>query len=149
MMSALETFMAYAKDFEETYEDDNWARLEKYFAGDVVYRVQSTIMPCELKGTQAIFAGMQKSLNGFDRRFASRSIQVHDDMQVTATRVELGWTVTYTLEGQPNLDLVGRSCVTVEGGLITELQDSYSAADEAVVASWATKTGISFDASYI
>lgn len=149
MMNALEIFMAYANDFEATYQDDNWTRLEKYFAGNAVYRVKSTIMPCELKGTQAIFAGIQKSLNGFDRRFSSRSIQVHDDMQVTPNSVEMGWTVTYTLEDKPRLDLLGRSRVVVEGGLITELQDSYTKADEAAVASWVAETGISFDASYV
>jgi hypothetical protein len=34
-MNSLDRFFAYFQDFELTYLDDDWARLEQYFAPDV------------------------------------------------------------------------------------------------------------------
>ncbi len=38
-MDPLQRFAAYAADFEKTYQDDDWKRLEGYFAEDAVYEV--------------------------------------------------------------------------------------------------------------
>ncbi|HME70466.1 MAG TPA: hypothetical protein VKM54_11450, partial [Myxococcota bacterium] len=35
----LQRFVEYAQAFEKTYVDDDWTRLEPYFAPDAVYRV--------------------------------------------------------------------------------------------------------------
>ena len=69
-------FMAYAADFEQTYADDDWGRLRGHFCDDAVYEVKSPSFPCRLVGTEAIFAGMKRSVDGFDRKFDSRSISV-------------------------------------------------------------------------
>src|SRR6478735_3425581 len=68
-MEILQQFMAYAAAFEQTLVDDDWTRLRPFFAADAVYEVQSEDVGCRLVGPEAIFAGMKKSLNGFDRRF--------------------------------------------------------------------------------
>jgi hypothetical protein len=33
-MTNLECFAAYAADFEKTFKDDDWSRLERYFAAE-------------------------------------------------------------------------------------------------------------------
>ena len=36
-MGTLASFLEYAEDFEKTYDDDDWSRLERHFAPDAVY----------------------------------------------------------------------------------------------------------------
>ena len=71
-MTNLECFGAYAADFEQTYKDDDWSRLDRYFAPDATYQVKGEPFTTNLKGREAIFKGIKKSLDGFDRRFATR-----------------------------------------------------------------------------
>ena len=49
-MGTAETFFAYAADFEKSYLDDDWSRLARHFREDAVYRVESDLFGCELKG---------------------------------------------------------------------------------------------------
>jgi len=44
-MTAQDRFIAYALDFERTYQDDDWSRLEPYFAEDVVYAAARLLDP--------------------------------------------------------------------------------------------------------
>ena len=73
-MTNLECFGAYAADFEKTFKDDDWSRLDRYFAPDATYRVKGEPFAASIKGRDAIFKGIKKSLDGFDRRFATRDI---------------------------------------------------------------------------
>src|SRR2546429_9325087 len=74
-MPILDRFLAYAQDFERTYVDDEWSRLEQYFTPAATYEVVGPT-PCKLNGRAAIFRGIKKSLDGFDRKFAERRISV-------------------------------------------------------------------------
>lgn len=49
MGSATDRFIAYALDFEQTYDDDDWSRLEHHFAPDAVYEVRNTAFGCRLE----------------------------------------------------------------------------------------------------
>ena len=69
-MDTLQSFLAYAADFEKTFEDDDWSRLMGYFADDAVYRVESEIMGCELVGPEAILGGMNLGLESQYRALA-------------------------------------------------------------------------------
>lgn len=84
-MGTLESFLSYAAEFEKSYADDDWSRLERFFADDAVYRVESNRFGCELTGPDAILAGMKKSLDGFDRRFDTREIAVQGAPRWRAT----------------------------------------------------------------
>ena len=75
-MDNLQRFMMYAADFEKTLADDDWSRLREYFADEAVYEVKSDGFPCTLTGPEAIFTGIKKSLDGFDRKFDGRDIDV-------------------------------------------------------------------------
>ena len=146
-MPILDRFLAYAQDFEKTYVDDDWSRLERYFAPDATYEVTGAT-PALLKGRDAIFRGIKKSLDGFDRKFAGRDIAVTSGPDVAGDELRAGWQVTYKIDGKPPFVLRGRSEAHFRDGKISYLADSYapSVADE--LAAWQKKTGVALDPSY-
>ena len=92
-MDPLQRFGAHAMDFEKTFEDDDWARLEGYFAEDATYTVTGTPFDCAVRGRDAIFRAIKKSIDGFDRRFDKREIvpsgpPVVDGNRVTSVEVD-------------------------------------------------------------
>lgn len=148
-MSTADRFMAYAADFEKTLADDDWSRLRPHFADDAIYRVESDLFGCELEGPDRIFEGMKKSLDGFDRRFTSRSIDLTGAPEVEGETLRIGWKVTYHEPGLPDFVLPGRSLARVQDDRITLLVDSYD--EEQVgadLADWTRRTGIELDPSY-
>ena len=148
-MSIMQQFIAYAGDFEKTLADDDWSRLRRYFADDAVYEVKSSAFGCHLTGPTAIFAGMKKSLDGFDRRFTRRDVEITDGPRVDGSEMQMGWKVVYHLEGEPSFTLPGRSTVRYAGDKIVYLADAYDdAAVGADFAAWQRQTGIALDPSY-
>ena len=90
-MPILDRFLAYAQDFELTYVDDEWSRLEQYFTPDATYEVTG-VTPCLLIGRAAIFRGIKKSLDGFDRKFTGRHVEVEGAPKVEGdTVMSTGW----------------------------------------------------------
>lgn len=148
-MSILQQFIAYAGDFEKTLADDDWTRLRRYFTDDAVYEVKSNVFECRLTGPTAIFADMKKSLDGFDRRFTRRDVEISDGPSVEGDEMQVGWKVVYHLDGQPSFALPGRSTVRYAGDRIAYLVDAY---DDATVSAdfsaWQRQTGIALDPSY-
>ena len=149
IMDNLSHFIQYATAFEQAYADDDWSRLIPYFADDAVYRVVSDVFGCELRGPEAILRGIQKSVNGFDRRFATRQIEVTSGPEVEGDTVRLGWSVTYTLEGVEPFVLPGRSRARLRDGKLVELEDAYDASTMQAAAEWQHANGMTFDPSYV
>lgn len=148
-MDIMRQFLAYAGDFERTYADDDWSRLYQYFADDAVYEVKATSFGCRLQGPQAIFAGIKKSLDGFDRKFEKRDIEVTSGPEISGDEMTMGWNVTYSKAGVPPFILRGRSSVRFAGDKIAYLADSYDAAMEAEMAAWQRSSGLRFNPSYV
>jgi hypothetical protein len=148
-MSPLQRFGAYAQDFEKTYEDDDWSRLRPYFAADATYEVSGDPFTCSLRGPDAILKGMKKSLDGFDRRFATRAVALEGVPSVDGDTVSLAWAVTYERPGSPPLVLRGRSSATYAGDRIARLVDSYDAPARASTAAWLRDHGADLDPSYV
>ena len=98
-MDIMQKFLGYAGDFEKTLADDDWTRLGHYFADDAVYEVKAESFGCRLVGPTAIFRGMKKSLDGFDRKFAKRDIEVTCGPEVSGDGLRLGWKVVYSKGG--------------------------------------------------
>jgi hypothetical protein len=149
-MDILQRFMAYAGDFEQTLADDDWKRLEPYFAADAVYEVKapSPAFGCRLVGREAIFRGIKKSLDGFDRKFSGRDIEITSGPAIEGDELELGWTVTYRKEGLTPFALRGRSAARYRDGRIVHLRDTYGEAVEAELAAWQQANGVDLDPSY-
>lgn len=148
-MDIMQQFLAYAGDFEKTFKDDDWTRLRQYFADNAVYEVTARTFGCRLSGPSAIFTGIKKSLDGFDRKFEKRDIAVTSAPEIKGDELAMGWTVTYSKAGVPPFALRGRSVVRYGGGKIIYLNDIYEPAMEDEIADWQRATGVSFDASYV
>ena len=148
-MTPLQRFGAYAQDFELTFKDDDWSRLAQYFAPDATYEVTGDPFTCRLRGHDAIFKGIKKSLDGFDRRFASREIALEGAPVEQGDSVMLSWSVTYGRPGAPPFVLRGRSTATYADGVIARLADSYDEGARKDFSSWLAQYGRDLDPSYV
>jgi len=148
-MENLTSFMQYAADFEKTLADDDWSRLRKYFAADAVYEVHAEGFGCTLTGPDAIFKGMKKSLDGFDRKFDGRDIDVTKGPEIDGDALRMAWAVTYRKAGKTPYVLRGRSEVRYRDGKIVGLVDSYDPSIAAEGAAWMQQNGMMLDPSYV
>jgi hypothetical protein len=146
----LQIFGAYAAAFEETYKDDDWKRLEPFFAADAVYSVVNLgPVTCSIRGRDAILAGLRKSIDGFDRRFDSRAVEILTGPEEDGSNVRAGWRVTYTCPGHPNAVISAYSVARVADGRIVELFDVYDAGVTESFGEWLRATGVTVDPSYV
>jgi hypothetical protein len=149
-MNPTELLVAYAADFEASFIDDEWTRLEKYFAPTAVYEVKGiSAFTCRIEGPAAIFAGMKKSLDGFDRALDSRTIAITSELDETADGVDLDWKVTYTKAGAPPFELIGHTFVRVLDGKIVELVDSYTPEMDKTAIEWVLAYAPGLTGSYV
>jgi ketosteroid isomerase-like protein len=148
-MTILERFMAYAQDFERTYVDDDWSRLAQYFTPDATYEVKNSPFACRLEGRDAIFRGIKKSLDGFDRKFTTRTIGVLGTPSVEGDTLTVPWTGTYERPGAPPLTIRGCSVARYSGNLIKELSDSYAADDAPQTLAWMRAHGAGLNGAYV
>jgi hypothetical protein len=153
MKQAIEVFMDYAAAFEQTYVDDDWKRLEKYFAKDAVYEVRGGPLVCKITGPSAIFTGIKKSLDGMDRLCSERKIHVTDGPEMSSTdageEISLGWVITYVYGEAPEVELIGRTVVTAADGVIVEMRDEYTDEDMAHFGKWMLENNVDIDGSYV
>jgi hypothetical protein len=147
-MDTMQRFMAYAADFEKTFEDDDWSRVKPYFADDAVYAVKGAAFACKLTGPDAICAGIKKSLDGFDRKFDRRDIEVVGQPEVDGDEITLSWKVLYQKEGLASYTLPGRSTVRYRDGKIAYLSDSYDPSVNETFIAWQRDNGFALDPSY-
>jgi hypothetical protein len=148
-MAAMAQFFEYAQDFEKTFVDDDWSRLERYFEPDAVYEVRNAPFACRIEGREAIFRGIKRSLDNFDRRFAERTPAITDAPVESGDAVSVGWVVTYVKPGAPPFRLRGRSTARYRGERIAQLVDEYPDGMGAEAASWVGAHGPGFDAAYV
>jgi hypothetical protein len=135
-MGSLQRFFAYAMAFEETYDDDDWSRVAPFFAADAVYEVRGSALGCRLEGPAAITAGLKKSIDGFDRRLAKRTLDITDGPHEDGDTVSIGWTATYAVPDGAPLLLRGRSTARYRDGLIHELVDEYPPGMDEETGAW-------------
>jgi hypothetical protein len=148
-MEIMQQFLAYAGDFEKTLKDDDWTRLRQYFADDAVYEVEARSFGCRLSGPDAILAGMKKSLDGFDRKFSRRQLELTGVPEVGDDEIRIGWKVTYQHAGLPEYLLEGRTVVRYTGDKIALLRDSYDPSQDANLAEYQRAHGVKLDPSYV
>jgi limonene-1,2-epoxide hydrolase len=144
----IQHFMAYAAAFEQTFVDDDWSRLERFFTDDASYRVSGLpTMEANLQGRDAIFKGIKKSLDGFDRRMASRKI-VPTAMPAEASdgTVTFSGYVTYTRAGSPPIDLHATIVARFVDGRIAAMHDTFSL--DAAGLTWLGTNARDLDGSY-
>ena len=141
--------MTYAGDFEKTLADDDWTRLAQYFCDDAVYEVDAPIIGCRLETTENIFAGIKKSLDGMDRRFDSRDIDLTSGPERDGDELRASWTITYHKEGVKPFLLRGRTEARYRDGRIAYMVDHYDQAITDESLAWQAETGVAIDPRYV
>ena len=148
-MDPLQRFAAYAADFEKTFEDDDWTRLEGYLAEDAVYTVEGTPFDCEVRGRDAIFRAIKKSIDGFDRRFEKREILPDGPPAVEGNRVTFSGSGRYEKEGVDALTIqLAETAELDEAGRIVSLKDVYPEGQDEMLR-WLERHRAEFDPSYV
>lgn len=147
-MDILQQFMAYAGDFEKTFADDDWTRVKPYFADDAIYEVKSVSFGCKLTGPDAICRGIKKSLDGFDRKFDRRDVEVVGEPEIEGNEMRISWRVVYHKDGLASYALPGRSVVRYREGKIAHLSDSFDPEVGENLAAWQRENGLEVDPSY-
>jgi hypothetical protein len=128
-------FYGYAVAFEQTYVDDDWSRLEPFFADDAVYEVRGGALGSTVRGRAAVLRGMKKAVDGFDRH-CTRHVELTGEPQSEGDTVTAPWRATYDRAGAPTLVFDGTSIATVQAGRIVHLVDEYLPSEATKVADW-------------
>jgi hypothetical protein len=148
-MGITESLFSYASDFEKTFADDDWSRLAPYFHEDAVYEVSNVFFACEVKGPEAIFKALRKSIDSFDRRMDDRTIDVLSGPETSGDEIRLGWAVTYAKAGAPDFVLRGESIARFEGDRIIHLRDRYPDGHNEEIEAWIHDHAPDLDPSYV
>jgi len=125
-MNDVERFEKYAADFEVAFESNDWSVVEPHFAKDAVYEtLAGPPMGGCLEGRDAVLASMKQTLDGFDRRFDSRTVTFLEGPELCGDSVRLRALVKYAVAGAPDLVLEGISTATFNEEGMIRLEDSY------------------------
>jgi hypothetical protein len=153
MSNAIQVFGDYAAAFEETFADDDWSRLEQYFAEDARYEISGGPFATVIEGRDAILAGLKKSVDGFDRKFDHREIELTTGPAVTSTEggdeLRMTWNVHYRMNGAPDISLPGGSMLRINDGVIQLLRDEYNDEELGEIGAWLAEHGAGLDGSYV
>jgi hypothetical protein len=149
-MNLLQRFLEYAQAFEETYKDDDWQRLEPYFARDAVYRVVgSCAWDCEVKGRRELLAAMRKFVNEFDRH-CSRALRPGGPPLVGENSVRVSGTAAYRRGDSEELALGIELIAQYDADCrIIRLSDVYPPGLEARMRDWLARFAPDLHPSYV
>ena len=152
-MDPTKRFLAYYKAFEATYLDDDWTRLEPFFAPDAVYRVTgSGAYDCTLRGRDAIFAGLRKFLDGFDRR-CTRRLESLEPPSATENTFSFRGAAIYTRGDSPPFRIALREIIDFQEERIMRITDVYDWGWEsqlpADAEAWLQRYGADLTLSYV
>jgi len=135
-MSILDRYKAYADAFEESYEDDDWSRIEQYFTEDAVYEGD----PEDACGRDAVLEKLKGGVDAFDRKLESRSPDFQTPT-VDGNTLTMKWSVTYTKTGAPDLVLTGVETAVFEGDRIARLRDDFAPDASKAMGEWMATHG--------
>ena len=119
-MSLVARFEAYAEDFERSYADDDWSRLEQYFTEDATYSTPANGV--RVPGRQGLLAVLRAAVSGFDRRCDSRRLVTTQGPREEGEEVSREWEATFTLAGAPDLKIAGSERAVFRGDRILLLE---------------------------
>lgn len=137
-MSIQERYGAYADAFEQSYEDNDWSRLEQYFTEDAVYEGD----PEDARGREAVLAKLRGGVDAFDRRMDSRTPDFQTPT-VKGNTLTMKWSVAYAKAGKPDLVISGVEVAVFEGDRIKSLRDDFDPAATKNMQEWMAAHGAS------
>ncbi len=142
MTSRIPRFAAYATAFEKAYVSDEWSEVESFFADDAIYEVGlPEPMGGRFEGRAAILAYFPQVLDDFDRRFASREIELLEGPRETGDQVWIKGRAIYRSPGVPELSFDLEETVRYDGDQIVRLEDRYDAENLAAIQTYLAEHG--------
>ena len=102
-MGIVERYMEYAAAFEEAYASDDWSKLEPFFTDDAVYEFIALRHSAASMKDERLSSRIKNSVNGLDRRFDSRAVEVLQGPTEKDGGVWIRWAAIYTLAGYAGL----------------------------------------------
>lgn len=139
-MDIKEIFEKFAADFEKTLQDDNWDRLEKYFAESATY-INIGFNQSKQIGREAILEFLKEDISSSDRRFDTRTHIALTSPVVNGNRLSREWRCTYTLSGVRDLVVEGEARYLFEGHLIKEVEQELTPESMHTLAQWMRDNG--------
>lgn len=137
-MSIQEIFLAYADDFERSYESNDWSILARYFTENASY--DSGDGQPIAQGRDAVLEKFERAVDGLDRKMGQREI-IPGALSTEGDTVVLNWTARYTTEGLPVLSIDGIEYARFEGERMVELRDVIDEQSLATVGEWMAAHG--------
>ena len=136
-MSIQDRFLAYANDFEITFEDNDYSRLEQYFTEAAIY---DSGLGEAAHGLAAVMAKLEGAVDGFDRLMDTRALETAPPITEGDT-VRMHWTGTYTKSGAPDLQFSGTEYAQFEGDRMCLLRTEWDPGSEEALNNWLTDHG--------
>jgi ketosteroid isomerase-like protein len=135
-------FAAYAAAFEKAYAADDWSLVEPFFTEDAVYDPGLPgLLGDRAEGRDAILAFFPDVLNRFDRRFASRHVELVEGPREEGDTVWIKGRGIYTAPGAPDLSFELEETAQFAGDRIRHLADVYAPAERARLEAYAKEYG--------
>lgn len=134
-MNLLEIFKTYEADYEKTFVDDRWSRLERYFTEDAVYQTYGAAGR-RTKGRDKIFRRLRSELDAFARRCHRRRVMTTSGPEVDGNRVLRSWVVTFHVDGAADLMIEGSERISFIGDRIAMLEEELSEMGERHLLAW-------------
>ncbi|MBI1817950.1 MAG: nuclear transport factor 2 family protein [Deltaproteobacteria bacterium] len=134
-MNLIACFEAYARDFEQTFVDDDWSRLEPYFTEDAVY---VTLDPPVRRqnGREAVLTALRRAVSSFDRRCTSRVLETTHGPAQASNQVRREWACTFTCAGAPPLRISGLERAVYDKDRISFLEEQLTAESRQLFDQW-------------
>ncbi len=141
-MDPIARFQEYAAAFEQVYESDDWSLLEPYFTEDAVYEIfGGEPFAGKHEGRDALLAHLKRSVDGFDRRFETRQLEILEGPEREGNSVWLRWRGSYRSPGLPELVIDGEETAVFEGDRIRRLEDRYPPEASPIMEVWFDANG--------
>jgi hypothetical protein len=136
-MDPVARFQEYAAAFEEFFASDDPATIEPFFSESAVYEITGAEpLAGRHEGRAAVIAHLKSSLDGFDRRFDSRTLTLLDGPALRDGTVWLRWRASYKTPGVPELVVDGEETVHFEGDRISRLEDRFPPEASSLMRHW-------------
>ncbi len=136
----LERFVAQGRDFERTFLDDDWSRMEQHFAVDAVYE---TLGP----GAER-YAGRAEVLGACATRSPTSIVDAtrarlspRQGHSGKALKSKKEWACTFTLRGAPDLRIEASERAVYKGDLIELLQERLTPQSRRSLNTWIAAYG--------
>jgi hypothetical protein len=142
-MTLVGRFEAYAMDFERTFVDDDWTRLEVHFTEDAVYATPANGL--RVSGRANVLATLRAAVSGFDRRCDTRRLTSTVGPREEGNEVFRSWVGKFTLAGAPDLEIEGSERARFRGERIELLEVTLTPETLARLVDYAAKYVVSRD----